>query len=385
MTELTLTINNVNDLSTAQSDISSLKESINTNTTNITTLQNELIVEGTNLSVGEAWSDMSYVDYNMGVGVGALGTKCTLASECNAVGYNAMNSITTGGNNTTIGSQCLPNITAGFNSIGLGFLAGGEVTTGHGNTLIGTASALALTMGYDNTVVGNNTNVYADYCSESIVLGAWCTNTASNQLYVSPSITLFNISGLITSMGTGVGTIMEFDSSGNIIPSTGTYNMVSKIDTTITSINAPYAFSWYQTTTISLDISITSQPLALWTISSFGESGNMVSATTWTCPATGLWSFKTSFGYQSNTTNITIYLQLLQNSNEVANKVNWYLNPEGTGSPNIYYDNLLNMTKGDTLEWQMTQAYNPTDATVTLQFTSSTFVGLMIAPGYTAA
>jgi len=41
----------------------------------------------------------------------------------------------------------------------------------------------------------------------------------------------------------------------------------------------------------------------------------MASGTTWTCPATGLWSFKTSFGYQSNTTNIAIYLQLLHNSN----------------------------------------------------------------------
>jgi len=51
MTELTCTVNNVNDLSTAQSDITSLQESVNTNTTNITTLQNELIIEGTNLSI----------------------------------------------------------------------------------------------------------------------------------------------------------------------------------------------------------------------------------------------------------------------------------------------------------------------------------------------
>jgi len=98
-----------------------------------------------------------------------------------------------------------------------------------------------------------------------------------------------------------------------------------------------------------------------------------------------LWSFKTSFGYTSNTTNIAIYLQLLQNSNGVASNINWFLNPEGTGSPTFYYDNLLSMTKGDTLEWEMAQAYNPTDATVTLQFSNSTFVGLMIAPGYTAA
>jgi len=99
-------------------------DSISKISTAITTLQDELIIEGTNLSVGEAWSDMSSVNYNMGVGVGALGTNCTSASECMAVSYNAMNSVTTGGKNAAIGSQCLPNITEGFNSIGLGFWAG---------------------------------------------------------------------------------------------------------------------------------------------------------------------------------------------------------------------------------------------------------------------
>jgi len=43
------------------------------------------------------------------------------------------------------------------------------------------------------------------------------------------------------------------------------------------------------------------------------------------------------------------------------------------------------MNKGDTLEWMITQAYNPTDAMVNLQFNNSTFVGFMIAPGYTPA
>jgi len=87
----------------------------------------------------------------------------------------------------------------------------------------------------------------------------------------------------------------------------------------------------------------------------------MASDTMWTCTTTGLWSFNTSFSYQSNMTNIVIYLQLLHNS---KTDTNWFLNPEGTGLPDIYYDNLLSMTKGDTLELKMTQAYNPTDATV---------------------
>jgi len=43
MTELNRTVNNVNDLSTAQSNISSLQDSVKTNTTNITTLQSEVV------------------------------------------------------------------------------------------------------------------------------------------------------------------------------------------------------------------------------------------------------------------------------------------------------------------------------------------------------
>jgi len=52
MTELTCTINNVNDLSTAQSDITSLQESVNNNTTNILTLESYTVLNGTNFGVG---------------------------------------------------------------------------------------------------------------------------------------------------------------------------------------------------------------------------------------------------------------------------------------------------------------------------------------------
>jgi len=80
MTELTRTINNVNDLSTAQSDITSLQESVNTNTTNITTLQDELVVSGSNLSVGGDW----------------LANYTSSTQGCTAVGYQAMQKATTG-------------------------------------------------------------------------------------------------------------------------------------------------------------------------------------------------------------------------------------------------------------------------------------------------
>jgi len=53
---------------------------------------------------------------------------------------------------------------------------------------------------------------------------------------VASNVEIFNISGLTSSTGSGEGTILEFDSSGNIIPSAGTYNTVSKIDTELSSL-----------------------------------------------------------------------------------------------------------------------------------------------------
>jgi len=74
--------------------------------------------------------------------------------------------------------------------------------------------------------------------SGSIVLGSDAITNSDNQFMVAPTITSFNISGLTASTGTGEGTILEFDSSGNIIPSTGTYNTVSKIDTELSSLQS---------------------------------------------------------------------------------------------------------------------------------------------------
>jgi hypothetical protein len=290
-----------------------------------------------------------------------------------AVGPNALNILTTGTGNTAIGND------AGGSPYG--------VAEGSGNVMVGASAGSICSGGSNNTFLGSNTDFTprVGYFNGSIALGSGAIVDNYNQLMVAPNVTAFNMAGLAASTGTGAGTILEFDLAGNILPTAGTYKTVASIDTAIAAVNAPYAFSWYQNTTVSLNISVTPQPLALWTASYFGDSGNMAKATTWTCPATGLWSFKTSFSYLSNTNNIAIYLQLLHNSSGVGTNINWFLNPEGTGSPAFYYDNLLSMTKGDTLEWEMTQAYNPTDATVALQFTNSTFVGLMIAPGYTAA
>jgi len=82
------------------------------------------------------------------------------------------------------------------------------------------------------------------------MLGANVVTNNYNQFMVAPNITSFNISGLTASTGTGTGTILEFDSSGNIIPSAGTYNTVSKIDSELSSLQSSVTTNTSDLTTL---------------------------------------------------------------------------------------------------------------------------------------
>jgi len=101
MTELTCTVNNVYDLSMTQSDITSLQESINTNTTNITTLQSYTVsgpgvlgnlTTGTQNTIVGNWED-------------ALPYTITSGSNNTFIGYNAGKSCEQGSNNTFVGAN----------------------------------------------------------------------------------------------------------------------------------------------------------------------------------------------------------------------------------------------------------------------------------------
>jgi len=189
MTELTRTINNVNELSMAQSDITSLQESVNNNTTNILTLESYTVLHGT----------------NFGVGPGVLGNL-------------------TGTQNTVVGNweDALPY----------------TITSGSNNTFIGYNTGKSCEQGSNNTFVGNNIQLTPGQSlfTGSIGLGSGVVINNSDQFVVASNVTSFIIPGLTASTGTGEGTILEFDSSGYIIPSAGTYNTVSKIDTAISAL-----------------------------------------------------------------------------------------------------------------------------------------------------
>jgi len=341
MTELTRTVNNVNDLSTAQSDISSLQANVNNNNANISTLQSYVVSNGTNFGVGT----------------------------------NVFQDLTTGNQNTAIGDN------AGTSSYGL--------TTGSGNVMVGYNSGGGCVTGSNNTFLGANTQLSgATYDVGSIALGEGATINKENQLMVASNVTTFNMSGLTASTGSGEGTILEFDSAGNILPSAGTYNTVASIDKIIAAINAPYAMSWTSNDQYTFDSSNSVQVLAIWDTITFGNSANMASASTWTCPAAGLWNISASYGISlPGIDNGYVTIQLYHNGASVFFTTFWVnVSYAGDGIVKNIESILLNLAVGDTLEWYVTTyGYTAKIGGNTSNGGTTMFNAVRIAPGYTAA
>jgi len=164
------------------------------------------------------------------------------------VGSGVLGNLTTGTQNTVVGNweDALPYM----------------VTSGSNNTFIGYNTGKSCEIGSNNTFVGNNIQLTPGQTlfSGSIGLGSGVVINNNDQFVVASNVTSFIIPGLTASTGTREGTILEFDSSGNIIPSAGTYNMVSKIDTIISTIQGQLPAEIIFTTTS------TDPPDVTWTV-----------------------------------------------------------------------------------------------------------------------
>jgi len=195
---------------------------------------------------------------------------------------NLQDNIVIMGTNLGVGPDTLNQLTTGTNNIAIGSgAASGQygLTTGSSNVMIGVNSGPSCTTGNNNTFLEYNTSMYgANYIVGSIALGAGAKVTGYNQLMVASNVTQFNIPGLVASTGTSAGTILEFDLAGNILPMAGTYKTVSAIDTAIAAINSPYAMSWAANSEHTYDGSTSVQALAIWDTVNFGNSANMATS-----------------------------------------------------------------------------------------------------------
>ena len=116
--------------------------------------------------------------YSLNKYVGIDGTNIelggnTLGSNSNddntGVGYYALNALSTGSQNTAIGSNSQRNANADYNtSIGYNSL---RVSTGNENTAIGNGSLYSSTTGNKNTAIGNTSMGFTTTASENTVIG----------------------------------------------------------------------------------------------------------------------------------------------------------------------------------------------------------------------
>ena len=122
-----------------------------------------------------------------------------------AMGYNALNSNTTGSQNTGVGFEALTTVNAGFGNSAFGHKALNVVGIGDYNTSVGRDSTLNLTSGNNNTAMGvgslsentsGNNNVCIGYfagfnClgSGNVIIGAAPAESSADATYQPPSIT----------------------------------------------------------------------------------------------------------------------------------------------------------------------------------------------------
>ena len=97
-----------------------------------------------------------------------------------AVGYLALNAVTTGTNNTAVGSQALYDNTTGVYNTVLGFNTGRGITTGSSNTIIG-AQVTGLSSSLSNTVIiadgAGNQRIYVN-SSGQVCIGTTSSTSA---------------------------------------------------------------------------------------------------------------------------------------------------------------------------------------------------------------
>jgi len=71
--------------------------------------------------------------------------------------------------------------------------------------------------------------------------------------------------------------------------------------------------SWATNSEYTYDGGTSVQALAIWDTLNFGNSANMATKTTWTCPAAGLWHIALTFGFNMNSNDKPCSFQLYHN------------------------------------------------------------------------
>ena len=112
-------------------------------------------------------------DYNVAIGELAMGTGNLAAAIDNvAVGYKALEDITSGDYNIGVGYTALQNVTEGSSNTCMGYNAGGSITTGNSNVCIGLQAGDGFDAEHFNIAIGTDALTSASCAiGETIAIG----------------------------------------------------------------------------------------------------------------------------------------------------------------------------------------------------------------------
>jgi len=148
---------------------------------------------------------------NTAIGYNAL-TSSTSGQDNTAIGVNSLSSNTTSTKNTSVGSFSLTANT-GENNIGLGYGAGSSNTTGRNNIYIGVQTgAGVISTGIDNTIIGTLADGATSSTDSSVAIG-YQASASTKQVAFSPHLTTMFLD-LDSASGTAPA-IAGIDANGN--------------------------------------------------------------------------------------------------------------------------------------------------------------------------
>jgi len=119
------------------------------------------------------------------------------------VGFQALLSITTGGQNVAIGNASGDAISTGYWNTCLGSIAGSNINVGSANTLVGFTSGSGITSGSTNSALGDSAYLSGNY-NNSTCLGYNAQVDASNQVQLGDSNTTTYVYGSVANRASDI-------------------------------------------------------------------------------------------------------------------------------------------------------------------------------------
>jgi hypothetical protein len=161
-------------------------------------------------------------------GLGAGGQNATTSAAQNivtAVGYHALNSLTTGFSNLAIGYNALSALKTGHHNLAIGYSALGNYT-GTGNTInlaIGESALGNLTSGVENVAIGGaGVGSNLTTANDNVLIGG--LNTANNASNLTSSVFIGAYAGQGSGLYTSIGSVYIGRSTGFSVGNSSDYN-----------------------------------------------------------------------------------------------------------------------------------------------------------------